>query len=484
MATRPSRSSASASWPPPAAPWPASTTRRCPWRASRPRSSRSSPSTASTSSSGCCSPARQRDLLDAFGGHAAAAGRGRRRVGAWRANREALAALEMRPEELERRLALARHVVDEIAAVDPRPGEVDELRARLARAHRRGAVDPAGGGHPGQPGGRGDRRPGPGRARALHDARDLARTDPRLAPLVERLDGLEAEVVDIADELRRAADGLEADLGSVARLEERLGALYGLLRKYGETEEAVARAGGGDGRRGRPGWRASTRSARSARRRTAGCWPRRDEAAATLSARTATPRPDRSRSAVDGHPARPGVPGGGLRRRRRIRRARRIGRGRGHVPAGAQRRGAAAAAGPHRVRWRAVAGVPGHRAGAGGRRHHAHAGVRRGRRGHRWAVGRPGRSQPVAAGAPPPGAVRHPPAADRGARRRAPAHRQVGARRPDRHGHHGARRARTRVRGDRRDARRRQRARTRRASAARELLERARRRHACRCASA
>ena len=54
-----------------------------------------------------------------------------------------------------------------------------------------------------------------------------------------RLEGLEAEAVDIADELRQAADGLEADLGSVAQLEERLGALYGLLRKYGESEEAV-----------------------------------------------------------------------------------------------------------------------------------------------------------------------------------------------------------------------------------------------------
>ena len=38
----------------------------------------------------------------------------------------------MSPEELERRLALARHVVDEVAAVDPRPGEVEELRGRLA----------------------------------------------------------------------------------------------------------------------------------------------------------------------------------------------------------------------------------------------------------------------------------------------------------------------------------------------------------------
>ena len=61
----------------------------------------------------------------------------------------------------------------------------------------------------------------------------------RLDPVVARLEGLEAEAVDIADEVRQASDGLEADLGSVAQLEERLGALYGLLRKYGESEEAA-----------------------------------------------------------------------------------------------------------------------------------------------------------------------------------------------------------------------------------------------------
>ncbi len=183
-------------------------------------------------------PARQRDLLDAFGGHAALRASVADQVGAWRRNRETLAAMDMPPEELERRLLLARHVVDEVAAVDPRPGEVDELRARLAlltgaeRSIRLAAAIRAS--LVGEGTGVQDQL-----ARALHDARDLARVDPGVAPIVERLAGLEAEALDIADEVRRAADGLEADLGSVARLEERLGVLYSLLRKYGETEEAA-----------------------------------------------------------------------------------------------------------------------------------------------------------------------------------------------------------------------------------------------------
>ncbi len=181
------------------------------------------------------SSVRQRELLDAHGGHADLRATVADAVGAWRHNREALAGLEMSPEELERRLALARHVVDEVAAVDPRPGEVEELRARLAvltgaeRSIRLAAAIRAG--LVGEGTGVQDTI-----ARALHDARDLVRHDPRVEPLVTRLEGLEAEAVDIADELRQASDGLEADLGSVAQLEERLGVLYGLLRKYGESE--------------------------------------------------------------------------------------------------------------------------------------------------------------------------------------------------------------------------------------------------------
>ncbi len=181
---------------------------------------------------------QQRDLLDAYGGHGSIRDDLAARVAEWRDNRAALAALEIDPANLERRLTLARHVVAEIASAEPRPGEVDDLRSRLAvltgaersirlaESIRTALVGEGSGVRDGLAG-------------AVHDARDLARIDPRLDAVVERLTGLEAEAVDIADEVRRAADGLEADLGSVAQLEERLGLLYGLLRKYGETEEAV-----------------------------------------------------------------------------------------------------------------------------------------------------------------------------------------------------------------------------------------------------
>ena len=188
------------------------------------------------------SSGRQLDLLDRYGGLDGLRGTVAERVAAWRHNRGLLAALEMAPEELERRLVLARHVVDEVAGVDPRPGEVDELRARLAllngaeRSIRlavaiRASLIGEGSGAQDQ------------LARALHDARDLARGMPGLEGSVIRLEGLDAEVVDIADEVRKAADDLEADVGSRTLLEERLGVLYGLLRKYGESEDAALAQG-------------------------------------------------------------------------------------------------------------------------------------------------------------------------------------------------------------------------------------------------
>jgi DNA repair protein RecN (Recombination protein N) len=181
--------------------------------------------------------ARQRDLLDASGGHGDLLAEVRDRVRAWRANRDALDALDIPAAEVERRLELARHAVDEIEAVGPRPGEVAELRERLdlvAGAERflraAGALREA---LVGEEGAR-DRVAG-----ALQEARELARQDPRLEPIASRLEGLDAELEDIAAEVRTMADEREADQGEATALEARLSSLYGLLRKYGDTEDAV-----------------------------------------------------------------------------------------------------------------------------------------------------------------------------------------------------------------------------------------------------
>jgi DNA repair protein RecN (Recombination protein N) len=74
---------------------------------------------------------------------------------------------------------------------------------------------------------------------AARDVTELARLDPRLEATSERLNGLAVEVEDVTADLLRATDASETDRPALAAIEERLSLLYGLLRKYGDSEAIV-----------------------------------------------------------------------------------------------------------------------------------------------------------------------------------------------------------------------------------------------------
>ena len=180
----------------------------------------------------------QRDLLDAYGGHEELRGETAGAVERWRANRSALVELSIDPRELSRRLELVEHEATEIAAGRLQPGESEELRARLEAAQHGEAIA------------RGstalrDALVGEGSgardvtAVAVREVRNLARVDARFGPLVDRLAGLEAELEDAAGEVRRLADTVDHDASTLTALEERLGLIYALERRYGDDEEAV-----------------------------------------------------------------------------------------------------------------------------------------------------------------------------------------------------------------------------------------------------
>jgi DNA repair protein RecN (Recombination protein N) len=180
----------------------------------------------------------QRDLLDAFGGHGGARAAVAESVERWRANRAALAGLAMDPRELLRRLEIQEHEAAEIEAGRLRPGEADEITRQLAAAQHgetiaQGAVTvretllAEGSG---------------ARERVAHaerELRGLARLDDRWASLADRLAGLEAEVEDVAAEARALAETVDHDPASLVRLEERLGEIHRLLRRYGDDEAAA-----------------------------------------------------------------------------------------------------------------------------------------------------------------------------------------------------------------------------------------------------
>ena len=180
----------------------------------------------------------QRDLLDGFGGHGALRATMASAVDRWRENQTLLATLELDPRELARRLELAEHEANEIAAARLRPGEADEIRARLDAAQHGEAIARGGAALAEALAGE------EGSARevvavALREARGLARLDPRFEPLAERLGGAEAELADVAATARELAESVDHDAAELDRLSERLSAIYALERRYGDDEAAV-----------------------------------------------------------------------------------------------------------------------------------------------------------------------------------------------------------------------------------------------------
>jgi DNA repair protein RecN (Recombination protein N) len=183
-------------------------------------------------------PAIQRDVLDAFGDHASLRERvadAHRHV---RALQEERAALGGDPRERERRAALLAHEVDEIRAAKLKANEEVDLEAALTvarsaeklREAARAAYELLAG----------DRASARDRlALAERELRKAAELDLRLGPTLEQVTAQVAESDDIAADLRRYAEGIEADPGRLVELEARADLIYELRRKYGDDVAAV-----------------------------------------------------------------------------------------------------------------------------------------------------------------------------------------------------------------------------------------------------
>lgn len=179
----------------------------------------------------------QRDLLDAYGGHQRLRDDVAGAVGRWRQNRAALDAAALDPREVSRRLELLEHEAAEIAAAGLRPGEGEEIRARLVAAQHGEAIARGSATLHRALLDEGGARDAVGVA--SHEVHALARLDPRFEPLGDRLAGLEAELADVAEEARGLADGIDHDPAAIAELDARLGTIHGLVRRYGDDEAAV-----------------------------------------------------------------------------------------------------------------------------------------------------------------------------------------------------------------------------------------------------
>lgn len=178
-------------------------------------------------------PAKQRATLDAFAGvdHERVLAEYR---GAWSAWADARAALaEMESDAATKRAAIEtlRADLDAIDAVDPQPGEDDELAARIAVLENSAEV-----------------RAAAGAAQAILDGDDevnavgvldaaaraltgAARHEPALEDIATRIAELRYGAADLATELSRYLDSLDADGSSLDDLHTRRSAIAALQRR-------------------------------------------------------------------------------------------------------------------------------------------------------------------------------------------------------------------------------------------------------------
>lgn len=161
----------------------------------------------------------------------------------WRSHRDLnreLEALRNRDQARMRDLDLHRFELNEIEAAVLVEGEKEPLTEERDRLrHAEGLREAAAGAGVRL---RGDEEM-EGAAGLLAAARDsldgLRGVDPELDTLASRVEGLALEIEDVGVELGRYLEGIEADPGRLAELEERLDLIDRLERKHGGTVESV-----------------------------------------------------------------------------------------------------------------------------------------------------------------------------------------------------------------------------------------------------
>ncbi|WP_406132107.1 DNA repair protein RecN [Streptomyces sp. NBC_00989] len=198
-----------------------------------------------TDQQGLLKQSRQRQALDRYAGDAVT-GPLTKYAEAYRRLRAVVVELDeitTRARERAQEADMLRYGLDEIAGVEPRPGEDVELAAEAERlghaealASAATAAHAALAGNPEDPEGIDAATLVAGAQRALEAVRSH---DSELASLTDRIGEIGILLGDVAGELAGYADDLDADPLRLAAVEERRAALNALTRKYGADVTAV-----------------------------------------------------------------------------------------------------------------------------------------------------------------------------------------------------------------------------------------------------
>ena len=172
-------------------------------------------------------------MLDAWAGRRVAGPRATY-LEAFEAARDARAEYE-RVSELARtgseRLEQAAFELRRIEEVDPQPGELEELEEALPRAEHAEALLRAS--EAAREAVAGDGGATDALSSAIAALEEASRYDERLSVLAETLNSSLIDIEDSASELRDYRDSVELDPEELARMQERMASLQGLMRAFG-----------------------------------------------------------------------------------------------------------------------------------------------------------------------------------------------------------------------------------------------------------
>lgn len=184
-------------------------------------------------------PAVQRELLDRSGGPelASVLATYQDAYRAWVTGREELEMLRGGERDRAREADRLAFELAEIDAVDPAPGEEDEIDAELRRLEHAEALIAAAVAAAAAVADDGGARDALGSAVAA--LRSVEGVDDALEALRARAEGVAAEAQELAFELSAYSDGIELDPERLEDLRNRRMALAGLVRKYGPDTAAV-----------------------------------------------------------------------------------------------------------------------------------------------------------------------------------------------------------------------------------------------------
>lgn len=152
-----------------------------------------------------------------------------------------LADLRGDERELARRADLLRHQIEEIGRARLEAGEEDELRhAQRIHANAEQIIQLAGDAYAAVAGGAEDASSARDLvAAAAQRLAQLRHLDPSVAPLADMAEAAGLQLEELGATLRSYRDGIEYDPQRLAQVEERLGVIFALKRKYGGTVEEI-----------------------------------------------------------------------------------------------------------------------------------------------------------------------------------------------------------------------------------------------------